>query len=169
MTQTLAKIWMSLPTSVRSLAAKSFFEHDPNDAASRLQAEVAIARTLKARDVFVRRMPEEKKIAYLATAVRPDEVLASSLLLALHLAHRRPMLAAFLDALGIPHDNGLIAEDADYSPPDASRLGAAAKTLYEAFPEEEVTLYLQVLLAMDDEMWGGLAGTIEGRRSLSPR
>ena len=159
---------MSLPTSARTLAAKSFFEHDTNGGASRLQAEAAIARALKARDVYVRRLPEEKKIAYLATAVRPDEILASSLLLALHLGHRRPMLAAFLDQLGIPHENGLIAESAGLTPPDAARLDAAAKTLYEKFPEEEVTLYLKVLLAMDGEMWGGLAPTIESR-SLTPR
>jgi len=159
----LAKIWMSLPPPVRSLAARSFYEHDPDDVASRMQAEAAIARAVKARDVFVRRLPEEKKIAYLATAVRPDEILASSLLLALHLAHRRPMLAAFLDALEIPHDNGLIAEDADMTPPDAKRLSAAARTLYEKFPEDEVSLYLKVLLAMDGEMWGGLAETVEAR------
>lgn len=168
MTPSLIRIWLSLPTPVRTLAAKSLFEHDPNDGASRLQAEAAIARALKARDVYVRRLPEEKKVAYLATAVRPDEVLASSLLLALHLGHRRPMLAAFLDQLGIPHDNGLIAENADLTPPDAAQLDAAAKALYEKFPEEEVTLYLKVLMAMDGEMWGGLAATIESR-SLSPR
>ena len=159
----LAKIWMSLPAPVRSLAARSFFEHDPNDAASRMQAEAAIARAVKARDVFVRRLPEERKIAYLASAVRPDEILASSLLLALHLGHRRPMLAAFLDSLGVPHDNGLIAEDADLTPPDAARLAAAAKALYESFPEEEVTLYLKVLMAMDEDLWGGLEETLRGR------
>jgi len=157
MSLTLAKIWTSLPSPVRSLAAKSFFAHDPNDGASRLQAEVAIARAIKARDVFVRRLPEEKKVAYLATAVRPDEVLATSLLLALHLEHRRPMLAAFLDALGIAHENGLISDDAEVKPPDAARLDSAVKTLYEKFPAEEVTLYLKVLQAMDEEMWGGLA------------
>ena len=159
----LAKIWMSLPPPVRSLAARSFFEHDPDDAASRMQAEAAIARAVKARDVFVRRLPEEKKIAYLASAVRPDEILASSLLLALHLGHRRPMLAAFLDSLGIAHDNGLIAEEVDLTPPDSARLSAAAASLYEKFPEEEVTLYLKVLMAMDDDMWGGLEGVLRGR------
>jgi hypothetical protein len=157
---TLAKIWTSLPTSVRTLAAKSFYAHEPDEPASRLQADVAIARAVKARDVFVRRMPVEKKIAYLATAVRPDEMLASSLLLALHLGERRPMLAAFLDALGIAHDNGLIGDNAELKPPDAASLGAAARTLYERFPADDVTLYLKVLLAMDDAMWGGLAETL---------
>lgn len=160
---TLAKLWMSLPTPVRSLAAKSFYEHDPDDASLRMQAEAAIARAVKARDVFVRRLPAEKKIAYLATAVRPDELLASSLLLALHLEHRRPMLSAFLDALGIAHDNGLIAEDAQPAPPDAARLDAAARTLYESFPADDVTLYLKVLMAMDAGMWGGLAETLRDR------
>jgi len=160
---TLAKIWMSLPTDVRSLAAKSLLARDADDPATRMQAEAAIARAVKARDVFVRRLPAEKKIAYLATAVRPDEMLASSLLLALHLGSRRPMLAAFLDALGIAHDQGVIAEGADLTPPDPARLSAAARTLFETFPEDEVTLYLRVLMAMDEEMWGGLAETLRGR------
>src|SRR5262245_17350486 len=117
-TPTLAKLWMSLPSAVRAQAGKCFYGREPDDPAWLLQAESAIARAVKARDVFVRRLPAEKKIAYLATAVRPDEMLASSLLLALHLADRRPMLAAFLDALGIAHDQGVIAEGADLTPPD---------------------------------------------------
>jgi hypothetical protein len=142
---------------VRTLAAKSFYAREPDEPATRLQAEAAIARALKARDVFVRRMPTEKKVAYLATAVRPDEMLASSLLLSLHLGERRPMLAAFLDALGIAHENGLIGDNSELTPPDVARLDAAARSLYESFPADDVTLYLKVLLAMDDEMWGGLA------------
>jgi len=73
------------------------------------------------------------------------------------------MLAAFLDALGIAHDQGVIAEGADLTPPDPARLSAAARTLFETFPEDEVTLYLRVLMAMDEEMWGGLAETLRGR------
>jgi len=44
------------------------------------------------------------------------ESLASRALVVYHLASRRPMLEAFLDSLGIAHENGLIAEGAKDSP-----------------------------------------------------
>ena len=40
----------------------------------------------------------------------PDS-LAARLLVSYHLGHQRPMMAAFLDALGIVHDNGLINDE----------------------------------------------------------
>ena len=43
--------------------------------------------------------------------MRPDDSLATSLLLALHLGRRQPLLSAFLDRMGIPHDEGMIDPD----------------------------------------------------------
>lgn len=148
-----SRIWMSLAPDTRVLAARSYDWKSPE---SRLEAEVAIARSLRFRDAFVRKLPLEKRIGYLGTAVRPEDPLAASLLLALHLAHRRPMLAAFLDALGIEHDNGLIAQAHELTAPEPSALAAAAAGLYRSFPEDEVTVYLRSLLAIDPETWGGL-------------
>jgi hypothetical protein len=67
-----------------------------------------------------------------------------------------PMMASFLDALGIKHDNGLI-EDEDTAAPTPERLQEAAKTIAGSFPPEDVSLYLSTLVWQDPETWGGLS------------
>jgi hypothetical protein len=66
------------------------------------------------------------------------------------------MMAAFLDALGIKHEDGLIADE-ELTAPDASKLAAAASTLTRSYPAAEVSLYFSTLLWQDPETWGGLA------------
>lgn len=58
--------------------------------------------------------------------------------------HRRPMLAAFLDALGVAHQDGLT--DADimtHAPPEKTR--ECGKALFDRFDHAEVAAYLLFL------------------------
>ena len=83
----------------------------------------------------------------------PDTI-AGRALIAYHLAEQRPMMGAFLDALGIAHENGLIQqEDAK---PEASKVAPAAAELASKFPQGDVQLYLNTLLCQDPETWGAL-------------
>jgi hypothetical protein len=66
------------------------------------------------------------------------------------------MMGAFLDALGITHDNGLIQDDE--VKPDATKLAPAAAQLAQQYPAEHVSLYLNTLLVQDPATWGGLEG-----------
>lgn len=157
---TPSRLWMSLPAETRMLAARSYDWKAPE---SRLEAELAIVRSLRFREMFVRKLPLEKRIAYIASAVRPEDPLAASLLLALHLGHRRPMLAAFLDELKIPHDDGVIDEDASVGRPADGALASAVAVLDERFPRDEVALYLKSLLAVDPETWAGLRDLLAAR------
>ena len=157
---TPTRLWMTLPQETRLLAARSY---DWANSESRLEADLSIARSMKFRDSFVRKLPLEKRIGYLAS-IRPTDSLATTMLLALHLQNRRPILSAFLDALGIPHDNGLITEGAEIGVPTAPALADAARKLYEQFKEDEVTLYLESLVAIDPETWSGLQETLTSRR-----
>jgi hypothetical protein len=75
---------------------------------------------------------------------------------AYHLHHQRAMMAAFLDALGIAHEEGLIADE-ELQPPSADRLRDAAKAIGAAFPAEDVALYLSTLVWQDAETWAGLS------------
>src|SRR5712691_437865 len=84
---TPARLWVSLPAEIRVLAARSWDWKSPE---TRREADLAIARSLNFREAFVRKLPLEKRIGYLASAVRADDQLASTLLVALHLEHRRP-------------------------------------------------------------------------------
>ena len=57
------------------------------------------------------------------------------------------MMGAFLDALGIAHENGVIQED-DVKP-DEAKLAPAVDAIEKAYPPEDVSLYLNVLLCQD--------------------
>jgi hypothetical protein len=148
-------LWTKLDRDVKALAARSLYNHDWGDAAPRREADLAIARALRFREAAVRQLPVEKRAEYLVR-LRPDESLATSLLLALHLEARRPMLCAFLDALGLPHEAGLIDAAYDLKPIPGEKIEPAAAALYERFPRAEVDLYLASLKTLDPETWDAL-------------
>ena len=69
------------------------------------------------------------------------------------------MMGAFLDALDIAHEDGLIQEDE--VKPDPARLASAAAGIAGQFPAQDVALYLNTLLCQDPQTWGGLEGLPE--------
>src|SRR5262249_24113160 len=101
-------------------------------------------------------MPVEKKTHYLLSMPAVSEMLAARMLVAYHLQHQRAMMGGFLDALGIKHEEGIIAEE-DVAPPTADRLKRAARTIERSYPAEDVSLYLSPLVWQDPDPWGALA------------
>ena len=61
-------------------------------------------------------------------------------------------MAAFLDALGISHENGLIKEES-VPPPPKDKLAAAITTVRGSFSAVDVDLYVRTLVALDGETW----------------
>ena len=104
----------------------------------------------------------DKRVGYLLGAVRVNDALASTLLLALHLGRRRAILAAFLDQLGIEHEDGVIQVD-EFETPTAEKFTAAVGAVYEAFPADEAEVYFATLIAMEPEAWEGLIEVLERR------
>ncbi len=155
---TPVRVWAALDPETRQLAAQALFDGDRE---MREQAVQAIASTLNFRPAGVRKLSPERRVDYLARRVRPDDALASSLLMSLHLGQRFTMLAAFLDALGIPNEDGLIDASVEPAPLEADRLQAAIGAIREQFPADEVDLYLVSLLALDPDTWGALAELVE--------
>ena len=153
---TPARVWSELDQESRTLAARSLYAPG-EDKANREEANLAIASALRFRIQAVRQLPVEKRVHYLVRAVRPSDSLASSLLTKLHLGHRTTMLGAYLDSLEIPQENGIIDENVDLEPIAATKLAGAASSLREGFPGDEVEIYLATLVAMDPEIWEGLA------------
>jgi len=95
----------------------------------------------------------------LAGLAHPPETVAEALLVALHLEARRPLLAAFLDALEIPHEEGLIAEEADLPEVTAERARAALAALREGgHSPDAIRVYWNALWLQDAARWGALAG-----------
>jgi hypothetical protein len=151
-----SQLWASLDPEVRLAAARSLYAHDWGQSPTRREADFAIIQGMRFRESAVRQLPVDRRAQYLARSIRPTDSLAGSLLLALHLEQRRAMLGAFLDALKIPHTDGLINEDHELRPPPATALKKARKSLTDQFPADEVELYLATLYVLDRETWGGL-------------
>ena len=158
---TPSQLWTSLDAETKKLAATSLYAALGVAASGRAEADASIARAIRFRPTAVRRLPVERRIGYLLKAVRPDDSLACSLLLALHIEQRGPILEAFLTRLGIPHQNGLIDEGYDLSPPESATLSAAVDDLFTKFPKDEVELYLTSLVAIDRDTWGELVRALQ--------
>jgi len=152
-----ARLWSALDEATRREAAHSLYRGQWDDPAGRQQADSAIAAAVRFRTVAVRKLPLEKRVDYLLRVVRPDDALATSLLTALHLDRRKPLLESFLNRLGIPQDGGMIDPEYDLAPPAPDRLADAVAGLREEFPGPEADLYLTTLLVLEPDTWGGLA------------
>jgi hypothetical protein len=155
-----SQLWKQLSPERKQIAADAFWADD-NAAAEQAEVIATIAQRIKFRMKSVLSMPADKKTRYLLS-LPVSEPVAARLLVAYHLAHQRPMMGHFLDALGIAHEDGLIADEHLTAPPP-DRLTAAAKTLAASFPAEDVSLYLSTLLWQDPETWGSLADLSEAR------
>lgn len=148
-----SRLWKLVSPAHRLDTALAFWRE--GDEATRTQAIDAIARHLKFRHKSVMALPDDRKARHLASLPVVPDVVASRLLIIYHLATKRPMMAAFLDALGIAHDNGLITAET-IAPPDADRCQRAARDLGAKLPKDEVALYFATLVSQDEELWAAL-------------
>ena len=150
-----SQLWKQLDPDRKRQAADAFWR-DENAANEQAEAIGLIAQRIKFRLKSVITMPVEKKSQYVLSMPAVSEMLAARLLVAYHLAHQRPMMGAFLDALGISHEEGIIAEE-DVKPPSADALKKTASSLAASYPAGDVSLYLSTLVWQDPDTWGALA------------
>jgi hypothetical protein len=98
----------------------------------------------------------QRHATWIQILARPDmEVLSFNLLSTWLIDSQRPMLCAWLDALGIEHgENGC----ADRFPPepDAAKLGKAVHTLLEKFDPQIIGVYLRTFNQIDETQWPAL-------------
>jgi len=158
-TLTPSRLWRRMTADQRLRAARAFWAEE-EAADDQVQAVMLIAQQKKFRPKTVVGLDVDRKARHLATlGTMPDQIAARTLVV-YHLTEQRPMMAKFLDALGIAHENGLIQEDS--VKPEASKIAPAAAQLAREFPAEDVRLYLTTLLCQDPETWGALDETVKG-------
>ena len=148
------RLWKSLTPDERLRATSAFCAEPPPELSGSAIAALVKARHL--RPQAARTLAPDAQARILATVLDPGEPLAQGLLVSLHLAERRPLLAAFLDALALPHENGILTEEADAAPPVDAARASAARAALAAFPEHEVRTYLNTLWLQDPERWHAL-------------
>ena len=144
-----------MPREKRVLAADAFWRDDEEGAeAQHVEAIVMLAERLKFRPRSIQTLPVERRARQLAGLADVSDAIATRALIAYHFAHMRPLMSAFLDAVGLPHDNGLITEEP--KAPEPARLQAAVDRLRQSFAPEDVDLYLSTLVVLDADTWTGL-------------
>jgi hypothetical protein len=150
-----SRIWKRMTSERRGDAAQLFWS-DEQSAEQQVEACALIATHMKFRAKTVLGLPIEKKTSYLLRLPNISDAVAARALVNYHLERQRPMMGAFLDALGVAHENGLISDDTVVKP-ESDKLRAAVSRLAAQYPSEDVSLYLSTLVSQDPETWGELA------------
>jgi len=154
-----SRLWRRMPME-RRLDAADLFWNDEHSADQQLEAVASIATHMKFRPKSVLTLAPEKRAKYLATLPTMTDTIAARALVNYHLERQRPMMGAFLDLLGIEHENGLI-NDENVAKPDAAKVKSAATELSTKFPPEDVSLYFATLVSQDPEAWEALVDVVE--------
>lgn len=145
----------------RLAAAGAFWHEDQADVEMQhMEAVVTIARRLNFRPKSVHALPVERRTKLLAQLGDVSDSVATRALISYHFTARRDLMAAFLDALGIAHENGLISDDS-VAPPDRAKLLAGIAALRSKFGKSDVDLYLRTLATLDGDTWAELEGALE--------
>jgi hypothetical protein len=151
---TATRLWKSLSPDDRLLAAAALFAEPAPELIG--LAIGALVRARHLRPQAARSLAPDAQARILATVLDPGEPLAQGLLVGLHLAERRSLLGAFLDALALPHDDGILKEEADAAPPVGEPAAREAIRALAGFPPEQVRTYLNTLWLQDPERWRAL-------------
>lgn len=146
-----------MPVEKRVQAAEAFWRdsESPEIQAQHAEALVSLARRLNFRTKTLQGLPVERKARHLGQMGDVSDAIATRALIAYHFSTKRPLMAAFLDALAIPHDNGLITEE-QVAPPSAAALAKAVAAVQGAFDADDVSRYLRTLVTLDGETWAHL-------------
>lgn len=133
----------------------SFWKHA--DAQGKALANALLAKAMKFREESMRKLPREKKAEMLAARLgNPDfDQFYDVALMQYHTADMAPMLGAFLDKWGIPHENGSI-EAEEYATPTIEQVREAAKELSPEYGAPNVRLYLATAGLLMGEDWAAV-------------
>ncbi len=153
---TVRKLWKALTGEERTQAITAALADDP-EGWVKATTRAAVASALRFRPQTVATWPRPKLVSEAARLPLDDAQLLSAYIVDLHLGHRRPMMAAFLDALGIQNDEGRIdSEKVEIAPQEKQAVDAAAAKLRAAWPADEVATYFLTLLLQDAAIWAPL-------------
>lgn len=150
---TVPAVWEGLDAETRQLALQAAIADDPAVLPA-LRAQLAGLPGL--RPATVQKWSARECVANALRRRALNPVLMEAALAQLHLQHREAMLGAFLDELGLPHENGLLTEEFSGDVGSNETVRRAAEKLSRDFETDAVVTYFLTLLAIDPALWAGL-------------
>ena len=159
-------LWRALAPAEKKLAARELLA-DTDSPWAKAAVVDALAKVNKGfRRPTIAAWPAEKMADELSRRPLDDLSLIDSLLKSLHFPGRAHIQAAFFDAAGIPHTDGVVEGDTLAQPaatPEVVR-GAAA-SLLTSHPGDPALFYLLCISALEPLAWPTLHGAL---RELVP-
>jgi len=147
-------VWDLMDDDEKKAAAVAFW--NGADRESRSALEMALATDLKFRQQSVRQLSAERVAGRLVRlADNLPETVLFQYLFHLHMEQRRPLMVGYLDAVGLPHDNGALDLPDDFEGPDADKVEKAGRDLAGAEGKSPL-IYLGTLMVADADFWAGL-------------
>jgi hypothetical protein len=149
------RLWRALPREDRVAAATTFWNRPTEEGAALAARE--IVKILRVRPQALGHVPLAQRVSAVAGLAHPPETLADALLVALHVGPRRALLVDFLEAAGIPHQDGVIAEDAELAPvSEETARKALAALRVRGHADAAIRAYWNALWLQDRERWAAL-------------
>ena len=150
-----------MPVEKRTQAALAFWnDHEsPEIQMQHVEALAMLARRLNFRAKSVQALPVERRARHLGQLPDVPDTIATRALIAYHFANQRPLMSAFLTALGIQHEEGLI-KDEDVPAPSREQLAEAVASVRANFDSGDLDLYLRTLATLDAETWANVDGLL---------
>jgi len=147
-------VWDLMDDDEKKAAAVAFW--NGADRESRSALEIALATDLKFRQQSVRQLSAERVAGRLVRiADNLPETVLFQYLFHLHMEQRRPLMVGYLDAVGLPHDNGALDLPDEFEGPDADKVEKAGRDLAGA-EGKSALVYLGTLMVADSDFWAGL-------------
>jgi hypothetical protein len=125
----------------------------------------AVAEARRVRTIYLERQSKaERHPVMISTLTRPSLETAAANLVKGWLLKKTDMLADFLNALSIPHQDGVV-EDVPGSMED-SKLREAVENLVSKYPHEVVAVYLHSFNSMEGAQWPNLEALLQTDQRL---
>ncbi len=147
-------VWDLMTEDEKKLAAAALW--DNADRESRMAIEMALAKEMKFRPQSVRKLSTEQvapRLARLASEL--PETAFFQFLFHLHMVERRELMVEYLDAVGLPHKEGVLDLPDDAEAPTGEAAVGPARALV-AKHGREALVYLGTLAVADAEFWDGM-------------
>jgi len=131
------------------------------DLESRMAVEMLVAKEMKFRPQSVRKLSAERvapRLARMAESL-PESVFFQ-FLFHLHMAERRELMVEYLDAVGLPHREGVLELEEDDEAPTAEAAVGPARDL-AAKHGREALIYLATLAIADADFWSAMLPVLE--------
>ena len=147
------RVWRQLPIEIRVSVCQTFWAESKGAEKQFLIASLAKANKL--REVFVRKSPIERLVNLTAATQSLPDPIVDDLLKKYLLHEHRADIVSFLDLLNVPHSEGMIEENFDYTSLTNERVQEAARSLLASADRIGSELYLKYLV-LQGGPWAGI-------------